>query len=150
MGHGLLRMADQAVTGRLADQYGTPVYVLDEETLRARCRGFIGEFLILLGIFQVNTWVAALTATGVVLGAVYMLYMYRRVIFGKIIKADLKAILDLNRREVLVFAPLILVVLWMGLYPAPFLDVMHASVDNLIEPFEQARAAASGVAVAGR
>jgi NADH-quinone oxidoreductase subunit M len=112
--------------------------------------GFIGEFLILLGIFQVNTWVAALTATGVVLGAVYMLYMYRRVIFGKIIKADLKAILDLNRREVLVFAPLILVVLWMGLYPAPFLDVMHASVESLIEPFEQARAAASGVAVAGR
>ena len=112
--------------------------------------GFIGEFLILLGIFQVNTWVAALTATGVVLGAVYMLYMYRRVIFGKIIKADLKAIVDLNRREVLVFAPLILVVLWMGLYPAPFLDVMHASVESLIEPFEQARAAASGVAVAGR
>ena len=112
--------------------------------------GFVGEFLVLLGAFQVNAWLGALTATGVILGAVYMLYLYRRVIYGKLTKESLKNILDLSPREVLVFAPLLAIVMWMGIYPAPFLDVMHASVSNLIQPYEAARALAEGAALAGR
>jgi NADH-quinone oxidoreductase subunit M len=94
--------------------------------------GFVGEFLVLVGIFQVNTWVAVLAALGVILGAAYMLWLYRRVIFGPLTKDELKSILDLNRREVAVFVPLVLVVLWMGIYPNSFLDVLHVSVENLI------------------
>ena len=112
--------------------------------------GFVGEFLVLLGAFQVSAWLGALTATGVILGAVYMLYLYRRVIYGKLTKDSLKKILDLSPREVLVFAPLLAIVAWMGIYPAPFLDVMHASVSNLIQPYEAARALAEGAALAGR
>ena len=112
--------------------------------------GFVGEFLILLGAFQHNAWLGALTATGVILGAVYMLYLYRRVIYGKLTKESLQGILDLSPREVLVFAPLLAIVIWMGVYPAPFLDVMHVSVSNLIAPFEAARALAEGATLAGR
>ena len=112
--------------------------------------GFVGEFLVLVGIFQVNTWVAALTATGVILGAIYMLYLYRRVIFGKLTKESLLKIADMNPREMAVFAPLILLVFVMGIYPIPFLDVMHASVDNLVKDFEVARAAYEGAVLAGR
>jgi len=104
--------------------------------------GFVGELLVILGAFQVNTAVAALMATGLVLGACYMLYLYRRIIFGKLEKEDLKALPDITGREVLMFAPLVVVVLWMGIYPMPFLDMMSASVDNLIANFETARAAA--------
>jgi len=101
--------------------------------------GFIGEFLVLVGAFRVNTWVAALTATGVILGAAYMLYLYRRVIFGRLTKETLRRIMDMSPREHLVFAPLVLLVVWMGVYPAPFLNVMHASVGNLIRHVEAAR-----------
>ncbi len=94
--------------------------------------GFVGEFLVLLGAFRANTWVALLASTGVVLGAAYMLLLYRRVVFGKLVREDLKNILDLNMREIVVFAPLIAVVLWMGIYPSSYLNVMHVSVDNLI------------------
>jgi len=111
--------------------------------------GFVGEFLVLVGAFQVNTWVAALAATGVILGAAYMLYLYRRVIFGMLTKDSLKAILDLSPREMAVFAPLVLLVIWMGVYPGPFLEVMHASVANLVDRLEVARAAMDAVAVAG-
>jgi NADH-quinone oxidoreductase subunit M len=106
--------------------------------------GFVGEFLIIVGAFQVNTWLALLTASGMVLGAVYMLYLYRRVIFGKMTKEDLFSILDMNWREKAVFAPLILLVFWMGLYPPSFLDVMSASVENLIVNYETALAASGG------
>ena len=94
--------------------------------------GFIGEILVLFGAFQSNTWVAALAALGIILGAAYMLWLYRRVIFGALTKEDLKSILDLDRREIAVFAPLVAAVLWMGIYPNSFLDVMHASVDKLM------------------
>jgi NADH-quinone oxidoreductase subunit M len=102
--------------------------------------GFVGEFLVLVGVFQVNAWVAALTATGTILGAAYMLYLYRRVIFGALTKEKLKAVLDLRPREIAVFAPLLFLVFWMGLYPQPFLNVMHASVDQLVERLDLARA----------
>jgi len=111
--------------------------------------GFVGEFLVLVGAFQVNTWVAALAATGVILGTAYMLYLYRRVIFGMLTKDSLKAILDLSPREMAVFAPLVVLVIWMGVYPGPFLEVMHVSVANLVDRLEVARAAMDAVAVAG-
>ena len=104
--------------------------------------GFVGEFLVIVGAFEVNTLVALLTASGMVLGAAYMLYLYRRVIFGKITKEDLMSILDLTPRERLVFAPLVVMVFWMGIYPLPFLDVMSASVENLIANYDTAVTAA--------
>ncbi len=95
--------------------------------------GFVGEFLSLIGAFQVNTWVAFFATSGIVLGAAYMLYLYRRVIFGVITKDDVRAMIDLSPREVLIFAPMIAVVLWMGIYPASFLRPMQPSLANLIE-----------------
>src|SRR5208282_3041436 len=95
--------------------------------------GFVGEFLSLIGAFQVNTWVAFLATSGIVLGACYMLYLYRRVVFGVITKDDVRAMVDLSPREVLIFAPMIAVVLWMGIYPASFLRPMQPSLANLIE-----------------
>ena len=112
--------------------------------------GFVGEFLVLVGAFQVNTWLALLATTGIVLGAAYMLYLYRRVIFGELTKEDLKTMTDLSRREIAVFAPLVAATLWMGIWPEPFLRVVHASVANLIENYEVALRAADAVAVAGR
>ena len=109
--------------------------------------GFVGEFLVLVGAFQDNTWVALLATTGIILGAAYMLYLYRRVIFGKLDKENLKALLDLDRRELLVMAPLVLVVLWMGLYPRPFLAATEASVANLIVNVEKAQGAPDGAPV---
>jgi len=103
--------------------------------------GFVGEILVLVGAFQANTLVAALAATGVILGAAYMLWLYRRVVFGKLEKPHLAAILDLNPREVAYFAPLIAVTIWMGVYPAPFLNAMHAAVTQVIERHEAAVAA---------
>ena len=112
--------------------------------------GFVGEFLVLLGAFQDNTWVAFLAATGIILGAAYMLYLYRRVIFGKLEKDNLKKLLDLEPREVAVMVPLVLLVLWMGIYPTPFLNVFDASVANLISGYEAALADNQSVTLAGR
>ena len=89
-------------------------------------------------MFQVNTWVALLTATGVILGATYMLYLYRRVIYGELVKEDLKGMLDLSRREIIIFAPLCVVVMWMGVYPMSFLVVMEASVTKLVTDYHAA------------
>ena len=100
--------------------------------------GFVGEFLVLLGAFYYNTWLAVFATTGVVLGAAYMLYVYRRIIFGKLEKENLMSISDLSYREIIIFVPLVLLVFWMGVYPTPFLDVMSVSVDNLITNFNVA------------
>ncbi|GHF28635.1 NADH-quinone oxidoreductase subunit M [Kordiimonas sediminis] len=104
--------------------------------------GFVGEFLVLNGAFQYDSWIAFGASFGVVLGAAYMLYLVRRVIFGDLTKDDVKAMPDLSWREKAIFAPLIAVVLWMGIYPKSFLDPIHTSVENLIEtrfPEEAAR-----------
>ena len=106
--------------------------------------GFVGELLILVGLFQVDTLVAALIATGMFLGAAYMLYLYRRVIFGQLTKEELSSILDLNRREIAVFAPLVLVVLWIGIFPNTYLDPIDASVARLIENYNSALALGDG------
>jgi NADH-quinone oxidoreductase subunit M len=110
--------------------------------------GFIGEFLVIVGAFQVNTWVALLVATGMILGAAYMLVLYRRVVFGKLTKESLTKIKDLTWREQAVFAPLVVLVLWMGISPVSFLDVMSASVDNLITNYQQALADGDGSSLA--
>jgi NADH-quinone oxidoreductase subunit M len=102
--------------------------------------GFIGEFLVMVGAFQVNTWVAMLICTGIILGAAYMLWLYRRVIFGKLEKADLMDMLDLNPREIAIFTPLVLLVLWMGIYPTSFTAIMAPSVDRLIGGYHTALA----------
>jgi len=94
--------------------------------------GFVGEFLTLVGAYQVNTWITFLAATGVILGATYMLWLYRRVIFGELVHEDLKSILDLNAREIAMFVPMVLIVIWMGVYPESFLKIMRVSVDNLV------------------
>ena len=108
--------------------------------------GFVGEILVLIGVYQVNTWVAALAALGVILGAAYMLWLYRRTVFGELEKDDLKQILDMNSREIAFFAPLIVLAIVMGVYPGPFLDVMHVSVDNLIQQYQTAIQAAAEAA----
>ena len=94
--------------------------------------GFIGEILVIVGVFQVSSWVAFFAATGMILGAAYMLWLYRRVVFGDLVKDTLKGIRDLRTNEVIAFAPLILLVIVMGVYPNLFLDPMHASVNQLL------------------
>jgi NADH-quinone oxidoreductase subunit M len=104
--------------------------------------GFVGEFLILLGTFRVSTLECFLAATALFLGAMYMLYLYRRVIFGTITRADVRQMLDLNLREKIVFAPLLALVLWMGVYPNSFLGPIRASVDHVVEQVHAAQQAA--------
>jgi NADH-quinone oxidoreductase subunit M len=106
--------------------------------------GFVGEFLILLGTFRVSTLYCTLAATGMFLGVAYMLYLYRRVIFGTLTRADLRGMLDLSLREKAVFAPLLVLVLWMGLYPNSFLRPIQISVDRLVQ---QVHAATDAVGV---
>ncbi len=110
--------------------------------------GFIGEFLVIVGAFQVNTWVALLTASGMVLGASYMLWLYRSVIFGALTKKELFTLPDMTWREKAVFAPLVAAALFFGVYPSPLLEVMDASVANLIENYELALAASEGISLA--
>jgi len=100
--------------------------------------GFVGEFLTLLGAFTVNTWVAFFATTGVILSAAYALYLYRRVIFGALEKANLKALADLSPREIAIMAPLVVLTILLGFYPAILLDVMAVSVKNLVTNYEAA------------
>ncbi len=102
--------------------------------------GFIGEFLVIVGAFQVDTWVALLTASGMVLGAAYMLWLYRSVIFGALTKKDLLKLPDMTWREKAVFAPLVAAAIFFGIYPLPLLEVMDASVANLVENYQVALA----------
>jgi NADH-quinone oxidoreductase subunit M len=101
--------------------------------------GFVGEFLALVGAFEAgqtsraSTWVVFLATTGTILSAAYMLYLYRRVIFEKIMREDVRKMVDLHWREILVFAPMIAVVLWMGIYPNSFLKPMQASLARVME-----------------
>ena len=98
--------------------------------------GFVGELLTLIGVFQVNIWVALFATFGVVLSAAYALWLYRRVVFGDLIKVSLKSINDLDRRERLLFTPLILAIVILGVYPNFILDVIGPSVSTLVESLE--------------
>ena len=112
--------------------------------------GFVGEFLVLVAAFQVNFWLALLGSLGMILGAVYMLYLYRRIIFGRITKADLKSILDLSPRELAVFAPLVVLTLWMGIYPSSFSGFWDATVTAMVEHHQAALAATHNIATVMR
>lgn len=98
--------------------------------------GFVGEFLALLGAFKFNTWVAALAGLGVVLGAAYMLRLYRQVIFGPKVNADALAMPDLNQRELIVFIPLVLMVIWFGVFPGKILHDTEASVQMVVATYQ--------------
>ncbi|MXU65611.1 NADH-quinone oxidoreductase subunit M [Oceanomicrobium pacificus] len=108
--------------------------------------GFVGEFLTLSGAFQANSWVAFFAATGVILSAGYALWLYRRVVFGDLIKESLKAISDMDRREKALFAPLIVMTLLLGIYPALVLDMIGPSVDALLNTYTAALAEAAPAA----
>lgn len=94
--------------------------------------GFVGEFLTMLGVFRVNTWVAFFAATGVILSAAYALWLYRRVIFGALTKDSLKGLLDLSLREKVIIYPLVALVIFFGVYPAPVFDATAQSVKSLV------------------
>jgi NADH-quinone oxidoreductase subunit M len=94
--------------------------------------GFVGEFLILLGTFKANTTYAVLAATGVILSAVYMLWMFQRVMFGEITKEENRKLKDLSLREIIVLIPIILFIIQIGVYPKPYLSKMEPTVKNLI------------------
>lgn len=111
--------------------------------------GFVGEFLTLMGIFQVNTWVAMFATTGVILSAAYALWLYRRVVMGDLIKESLKSITDMTSRERAIFAPLVVMTLLLGIYPALVLDLIGPSVEALVSNYDTAllnSGAASAVA----
>lgn len=104
--------------------------------------GFIGEFLIMLGVFKANLWAGTLAVSGVVLGAVYMLWMYQRVIFGELKNEENKKLTDLSPREVAIFVPLLALMLLMGLYPNPVLSRMEKSVEATLARVAQKTATA--------
>jgi NADH-quinone oxidoreductase subunit M len=104
--------------------------------------GFVGEFLTLVAVFQVNTWVAAVATTGVIFSAAYALWLYRRVVMGDLIKESLKTITDMTTRERAIFAPLIVMTILLGVYPALVLDIIGPSVAALVTNYDTALAAA--------
>ncbi len=110
--------------------------------------GFVGEFLSLMGVFQVNTLVGVVAATGVVLSPAYALWLYRRVIFGDMVRDALKSITDMDRREKLMLAPLVVMTLWLGIYPSVVTDIIGPSVGAMVTQYEAALPVASDTAVA--
>jgi len=109
--------------------------------------GFVGEFLTLMGAFQVNTWVALLATSGVILSAAYALYLYRRVVFGALDKESLKSITDLTLREKVILVPMIILTILFGFYPSPILDATAASVGALVTKYHAAIEAAHSTAM---
>ena len=105
--------------------------------------GFVGEFLTLMGIFQVNTWVALVATSGVIFSASYALWLYRRVVFGDLIKESLRTISDMSAREKWIFAPLVVMTLILGVYPALVTDMIGPSVEHLISNYHAALGSAS-------
>ncbi len=105
--------------------------------------GFVGEFLVVIGALHVNFWLALLGSTGMILGPMYTLYLFRRVIFGRLTKIDLRGMLDLSPREVAVFAPLLVLTIWMGSYPSSFTRFWDATVTAMVQQHQQALAAPS-------
>jgi NADH-quinone oxidoreductase subunit M len=110
--------------------------------------GFVGEFLSLMGAFRANTWVSFLATTGVILSAGYALWLYRRVVYGVLDKPSLQGITDLNRREIITLAPLLLLVIYYGVQPGPILDAFAAPTDTLLKSVEAALATVKTAAVA--
>jgi NADH-quinone oxidoreductase subunit M len=101
--------------------------------------GFVGEWMVILGTVKVNFWLAALAATTLIWGAGYTLWMVKRVYFGAVANSHVRTLVDINPREILMLALLAVAVLWMGLYPKPFTDVMHVSVAELLKHVAQSK-----------
>ncbi|MEC9313398.1 MAG: NADH-quinone oxidoreductase subunit M [Pseudomonadota bacterium] len=101
--------------------------------------GFVGEFMVILAAFQANFWFAFLAATTLILGAAYTLWMVKRVFFGEVANNDVQALSDINRREFWMLASLAVIVLLIGVWPDPLLDVMHASVEHLLTQVSQSK-----------
>jgi NADH-quinone oxidoreductase subunit M len=101
--------------------------------------GFVGEFTVILGSIQANFWYACLAATTLIFGAAYTLWMVKRVVFGDVGNSKVAALSDINTREFLFLGLLAIAVLAMGLYPKPFTDVMHSSVNNLLQHMSQSK-----------
>ena len=97
--------------------------------------GFVGEFLILIGAFKDNFLVAVVASVGVILGAAYMLWLYKRVVFGELINKDLKNMVDLNKSELIILSSLALPSLYFGFYPEPLISTVEMSVSNLINNY---------------
>jgi NADH-quinone oxidoreductase subunit M len=109
--------------------------------------GFVGELLSLIGTFKANIPVASLATIGVILSACYALWLYRKVIFGRLEKPALMALRDMGAREILVFAPLVILTILFGIYPKPVLDMSAASVAQLLENYNQAVAPKKAAAI---
>jgi NADH-quinone oxidoreductase subunit M len=101
--------------------------------------GFVGEFMVIMGAVKANFWFAFAAATTLVWGAAYTLWMYKRVIFGAVASSHVAQLSDINLREFIVLGLLALAVLWMGVYPKPFTEVLHVSVDDLISHVMQTK-----------
>jgi NADH-quinone oxidoreductase subunit M len=112
--------------------------------------GFVGEFLALVGAYEANSWVAAVCTTGIILGAVYMLYLYWRIAFGTLDKPDAAGMKDLSIREILTLGPIAAVVMWMGVYPESFMAPMRADVQSLLVRIERAAPEGDAQVTAGR
>ncbi|MEP4475905.1 MAG: NADH-quinone oxidoreductase subunit M, partial [Lentilitoribacter sp.] len=112
--------------------------------------GFVGEFMVLIGVFQVSTWTAMFATLGVILSAAYALWLYRRVVFGALEKENLKALLDLSGREKTILYPLIALVIFFGVYPMPVFDATAASVDALVTQYSAAIEAAQNIAMSAK
>jgi NADH-quinone oxidoreductase subunit M len=110
--------------------------------------GFVGEFLSLIGTFRVNTWVATLATLGTILSAAYALWLYRKIIFGKLEKPSLFNIKDIGWREIAIMAPLVILTIVFGVYPKPVLDISSASVAQLIDNYQHAVGAVHAAALA--
>ncbi len=108
--------------------------------------GFVAEFLSLNGAFRASTWLALIMTTGLITGAAYMLYLYRRVIFGTLTKPDLKGLLDLSPREYAILAPIAALVLWMGIAPNIFIDPIRAPVGRVLARLDAARPPVTAIA----
>ncbi|HEY1981376.1 MAG TPA: proton-conducting transporter membrane subunit, partial [Xanthobacteraceae bacterium] len=100
--------------------------------------GFVGEFLSMIGTFRINTWVASLAAIGTILSAAYALWLYRKVVLGKLEKPGLFNIRDIGWREAVIFTPLVVLTIVFGVYPKPVLDFSSASVAQLVENYQHA------------
>ena len=137
------------VHSRLISSYGGIVNILPKYSLvfavfmlgalgLPGTSGFVGEFLVLIGAFQKSFLVAILASIGIILGAAYMLWLYKRVVFGKLEKNELKELKDLDLSEGIVLFSLVVIVLFFGFYPNLILDTIHTSVEKLVENYEQA------------
>ena len=101
--------------------------------------GFVGEFMVILASFQANFWFAFLAAITLIIGAAYSLWLVKRVIFGEVANEKVAGLHDVNGREALVLGLLAVAVLLFGLWPAPLVEVMHASVENLLQHISQTK-----------